>query len=1110
MPLKGILIDIPAGRSASLTVLQTEDALYEGYQIYPVPENVIDEQGDVASVGQRFVWDQAAYAQNVFYPDRVAELGSLFTFRGQGKQQVIVYPLNFNPATGQIWLHRRIRLRVDYVDGPPVTADRSTPAPWKPPSGKNPAGFLDLTMANLPFSLYPFSPMLLALDLLAQPAWAAAGTGLPFGSAAYKIMVSEEGIYRLTRSYLTGGGLDVDGIDLSQVRLYNQGRELAIDVHDLNGDHYLDDGEFIEFYGQAVPAPHAKYVAQNVYWLVTDGGSESPRRMLTVDGVPAGGAVAASHQQAVRHERDAYYVGSAPGADAVDRWYFANFVLGTDFTGTPSPMPVDFTFTLPGVAGAADLKIWLWGYYDTMHEVTVRVNGTAAGTYHWSGIAFKEIAIDGLSLVDGNNTVTLACNTALDGILVDWFEVTYARRFAAVDNTLKFSHAAGFRYTVTGFSTNDHRVYDITDPTDVRRVVNFTSAAAPTNTLTFESPDSGQAHTYLVLTPAAVKTPLSIVEDRPSDLGDASNGADYILITHRDLGWDINGDEYPWLTNLAALRQAQGLRVKVVDVTDIFDEFGHGLETPAAIRDFLSYAYDNWSPPAPKYVLLVGDTTYDYKDNFGRGTVNYVPSYLVFTEYMGETVTDEWYARISGDDAVPDLYIGRLTAASAAEAAMMVDKIQTYENAANTKTWQKNVMLIADNRTEDYEAIFETISEEVADLLPAGMNSPFKGYLNDYPAAADLTADITSQIDAGALLVNYSGHASLQRWAAEGIFQNSDVAELTNAGMYPFVVNMSCLTGYFAYLDAYMGPDLSLAEALLQADGQGAVAALMPTGMTAPEGQQILAAALAETVFSDDVRRLGPAIAAAKQTLLANGGEAYEELSETFLLFGDPALELKVPLPRRPTGLTADGRLSDIFLQWQPAADCNGAPVAGYNLYRSPTPTGDYTRLNSELITETQYEDPAVETATVGRRVLDADTPYYYRVTAVAVDGDQSVPSEMVSAALLPATPDEDPGSDQNADSGSDQDEDAGSDQDADPGSDQDQDATSGQDADTASDQGGGGGGGCFIQTVEGSFGAFWIIFIVMGVIASVGFGEMLRRGIKNDSRHQQAISSTT
>ena len=54
---------------------------------------------------------------------------------------------------------------------------------------------------------------------------------------------------------------------------------------------------------------------------------------------------------------------------------------------------------------------------------------------------------------------------------------------------------------------------------------------------------------------------------------------------------------------------------------------------------------------------------------------------------MGETVTDEWFVRISCDDSVTDLYIGRLPAESEAEAAAMINKILTYETSPNDKTW---------------------------------------------------------------------------------------------------------------------------------------------------------------------------------------------------------------------------------------------------------------------------------------------------------------------------------------------------------------------------------------------------------------------------------------
>jgi hypothetical protein len=584
-----------------------------------------------------------------------------------------------------------------------------------------------------------------------------------------------------------------------------------------------------------------------------------------------------------------------------------------------------------------------------------------------------------------------------------------------------------------------------------------------------------------VLADAALKTPDSITEDVAGDLGDTDNGADYILITHRDLGWDGNGDEYPWLSDLTALRQAQGLRVKVVDVADIFDEFSYGLITPEAIRDFLAYAYQNWTAPAPQYVLLVGDHTYDYKNISGGATDNFVPAWLTFTEYMGETVTDEYFARISGDDAVPDLYIGRLPAASSAQAAVMVHKILDYEQAANTKTWQKNTLLVADNQTEDYERVFEVINDEAAELLPAAMNPPLKAYLNDYFVARDLTTDIKSGFDNGSLIINYSGHGGMQLWATERIFDVGnawptnyhDVADLAeiieaNKGMYPFVVSMSCLTGYFGGLGSWENP--SLMEALLRAENKGAAAALMPTGETDTGGQHILNTALFEALFTDDIRQLGPAIAAAKQTLLANGGDQYEQTSATFLLFGDPAMTLKIPLPRRPDGLQGLWLLDgEVELSWQAVTDSNNSPPpAGYNLYRSTRPGQGYIKLNAETLNATEFVDTGIGSQRAA--ALTAGATYYYAVAAVDADGDESPRSAELSPTL-------EPGGTASTSTGN---------------------AASGN-------QSGGGGSGCFISTFETTEASFfvseWPITTIMGVLALIGLlwiGNKKARGAKS------------
>ena len=941
LPMKGILIDLPEGKSATLQVKETEGQTLSGYWVYPVPEKAVHGEGDLAHVAEIFAMDEAAYSTDVFYPNELARLGQTYIFRGWQKHQVIFYPLAFNPGTRELMHYTRIRVRVTYEDA----QERSLMA----------------AVAG--------SPGLRAL------AWTP-----PSVDSAYKILVSEEGIYRITAG-------DVDGMDLSQVRLYNLGQEVAISVHDGAGDDY------IEFYGRPVDAQYAKYATYNVYWLTTSGGSGSPKRMEEIDGTPGSAAVADTHTFTVHYEEDLGYWILAPGGDSLDRWFFFPSVMGdgVEYGGDP----VDFTLSLPGVAGAGTgkLTISMGGYYDTDHEVDVSVNGTPVGTFTWSGIAFYQATMDDVDLLEGDNTVTIECKTSIDTIVVDWFEVEYPRDFAAINDLLKFSFDAGYRYQISGFTGSDPVAFDITSPGDVQRITGSTSDTSPC-TLYFENPGVTGERTYLALSSDAVETPSGISQDTASTLSDQANGADYILITHRDLGWDGNGDPNPWLSDLEAFRQAQDLRVRVVDVADIYDEFSYGIASPQAVKDFLAYAYNNWTQPAPQYVLLVGDSTYDPKNNWSSysplltDTTTYLPAYLTFTtsiDYMGETVTDEWFVRISGDDAIPDMYIGRLPAVSVDQATVMVNKIITYETTANTKTWEKNVLLIADNQVNDYEVVFETMNEDAAALIPTGLNAPFKGYLGDYVSEAYLTVDIKAKINEGTIVVNYSGHGSTQIWAHEHIFDSGDVADLTNGDKLPFFVSMSCLTGYFADPETWNPP--SLVEVLVRSEGKGAVAAFMPTGMTGPEGQHILDAALFDAIFTEDIRTLGPAVSSAKQTLLANGVN-FAEFSETFLLFGDPAMTLKIPIPRRPSGLVAQGQAGGAALEWQEAVDCNGGAVSGYNLYRSTTSGGDYTKANLSLITGTEYDDTG----------LEEGTTYYFVITSVDSDGDESVRSQEASA----------------------------------------------------------------------------------------------------------------
>jgi len=1072
MPLKGILIDLPAGMAASLSVLETEVETHFGYQIFPVPEPIVDAEGAAAAVGESFVQDEAAYLQDAFYPQDVAELIEVYTFRDQVKQQLVFYPISFNAATGDLRHYKRIRVRIDYVEDYLAKASDINPTPWKVPVADSSfteqissMGSVAMAFGASPLIVNPLSPALSSLGVILSAVWAPPADS---GGTAYKILTSEAGIYRIKRSDLA---LDDD---LSAIRLYNLGEEVAIHIYDQNSDNYLDAGDYIEFYAQPVDAAYAKDAKENVYWLVTSAGSGSPKRMPAVDGSPTGGALGTAHSYLQHEEQDARYMGLAPGEDGLDRWYYYQYVLGIGFSGGPDPVPYDFALPVFGNQAPGSLTVSLWGYSDTDHDLEVWVNGVYKDTFYWSGITYNEVSIDavdvkdsvldqsaqsatlntiilaaGASAVDDiyndmlieitagtgsdqvrkiidyngatkvatvesnwdttpdassiyriDTAVTLICDSGDDAFVLDWMEFSYERSFAAVNDSLQFAHDSGYRYIIDDFSTNDLLIFDISDPTDVATIENAVISGSNPYSIEFEPPiNPGASETYLIISASDYKSPLSISQNTSSDLADTDNEADYILITHQDIGWDGAGDPYGWLDDLVALRQAQGLQVKVVDVADIYDEFSYGLQSAVAMRDFLAYAYANWQTPAPQYVLLVGDASFDYKDNLNIGTINYVPGYMVVADYMGEAITDEYFVRISGDDAIPDMYIGRLPAESQAQAASMVAKIKDYEETSHQKDWRQKVLLVADDQNEAYEVVFETMNEDAIALLPSKM-LPLRGYLESSTPAA-IAAFIDTNIGSGALIMNYSGHGAMQSWASPAIFADTAVADLDNSGKYPFVISMSCLTGNFGFVSASKGQEPSLAEVLLQADSEGAVAALMPTAMTTTGGQHILNTALFEAFFSDDIRELGPAILAAKQVLLANGSSDYEQISETFLLFGDPAMALKIPLPRMPTGVAAYREENGVRISWNAALDSNGNAVAGYHVYRASSAAGPYSKISTELVSGTEFSDTS---GVVGVDAGAGGGGYYYAVSSEDDDGDESAQSLGISPASLAST----------------------------------------------------------------------------------------------------------
>ncbi|CAG1770816.1 partial Gingipain R2, partial [uncultured bacterium] len=884
VPMCGALLGLPSTKGVSVQILDAGYETLSGYRLYPAPDLSVTGDSVVSlrtkDLMQVFILNQKVYSTDSFYPGTIVETGYTGFMRDQPVAQVQFYPVQYHPVTHEIRLYRRILARITW--NTPVSIEKTIRLP-------SPA-YEPLLRGNiLNYDILERPPV--AKDISLPESAETKNDSIASDGTHLKIGISENGIYKLTYDDLTNAGLKLNSIDPRTLRMSNKGAEVPISIYG-ESDGVFDTNDSILFYGIA---NNDIYTSKNVYWLTA--GDSNGQRMSTVDGALSGNTAIPDYFPATLHaEEDSYYWQTIPNGVGEDHWFWDDKLT--------APKSRDFFLILNHIsttAGTAAVHVRLKGRTDVQtnpdHHTKIYLNSIEIDDQSWDGqsIYDHEITVLHSYLNEGTNTVRVEAvgdtGAAVDQVFVDWIDIDYFDTYVAENDELLFGVPADgtFQFEVAGFGSNDVEVFDVTDHANVTRIMN-TGVFPGSGKYTLQFEDDAQAGTrYLALTSARYKSPASIESDEPSSWKSISNGADYIIITHEDF--------YDSALKLANHRSDSGLRVATVKVTDIYDEFNDGIFNPKAIRDFLSYSYNNWVAPAPTYVLLHGDACQDYKDNLKTGTMDYVPSQLIETDILGETPSDNWFVLVSGDDILPDMFIGRLSAETKTQANDIVDKIISYEKNPPDDSWNKDVLFVAD----DDDASFEEMSEELVSLLPDDYVTN-KVYVSNY-TSGDPTKDIINYINKGSLLANYTGHGAVDRWGlwennTKVIFDNNDIKSSNNTHKLTMMTVADCLNGFFTGTK----PQVSIAEEFQRLADKGAIAVWAPTALSYTPYHRILMQEFYASIFQDGLYGLGAATTAAKIATYAQG-DFLGELVETFVLFGDPATEL---------GVSADASLSVI------------------------------------------------------------------------------------------------------------------------------------------------------------------------------------------------------
>ena len=855
--------------------------------------------------------------KNSFYPARLAEIGKAGWIRENRILPIQLNPVQYNPVRREVRLYHRLVVEVHFS---------SIGTPTQPP-----------VLSAIPGGLHTESTLYDTIfeDMLVNPEsahrWRSA---IPRSPAApslsptgprYRISITESGMYRITAQDLTAIGIRLAAIAPETLRLTNKGKQIPIFVRG-EDDNSFDPTDEIIFYGERQRGETSyidPYSDENIYWLTWNSGLGI--RMATKTPLPD-----TSNTQPHRHfltrlhfEKDRQFrrfknVNLTTGQTYTE---FSQGLQLRQFTLTElPPLPDDswfwsqlsapaskpFPFNLPGVIDTgrpATIRVDLHGRSNTSHDCDIWLNDKLSiGEAHWNGETAYQLQNHEISqsfLNKGQNTIRItnpvSPDAPIDIFLLNWIEIDYWRDFHAEGDVLPFAITPlldetgatnpNFEVNLKNFSTPDVEIYGI----DGTRYVGLSPLADDKPPGTYKIPFrstqirpknvNDPTTQYIALTRNQFRKP-KISVDTPSDLRSAHNGADYIVITHNHFIQDIQ--------RLAAFRSQQGLRTKVVDVQNIYDEFNHGILNPKAIREFLSYAYHNWQSPAPTYVFIAGDTNNDIKNK-----LNFVPTMQVQIPGHGSSASDHQFVTFRGEDSFADMLIGRMPANNRVDLRIFIERTINYETDSPIGPWHKRLLMLAGSNLRFHWQTNQLITDNQ-------LNGKYQTERIYAPPAAELTLTnedtltpigrrVIDGFNDGASIINYIGHGGGGRWASSRMLDFKDPEQnLTNISQLPLVISMTCYTG------AFDGDKNSLAEELLRSENGGAVAVIGATSIGLLDGDYFLNAEIFDVIFNKQMHTLGAILAQAKTQFLINA-PSFLDLAEVFTLFGDPATDLKIP-----------------------------------------------------------------------------------------------------------------------------------------------------------------------------------------------------------------------
>ncbi len=754
---------------------------------------------------------------------------------------------------------------------------------------------------------------LCAVAVLPRLAWSCEG--------AVFIEVEHDDVYAVDHEAIVAQQPSLADCESRALYLSRAGKQVPIRVVD-GGSGRFGPGARIEWVGEQLHGPQSwynHYSINNTYLLsVADGEHSRIKDVAPHEGAPA------ALERVLHHESDSLMIRldqnqQKPGEEP-DVWQWAKLTHA-------DPSPFEFEFDLPDLGGYGGVSITMnfrglsralrsHGHEPVSdHVVEVSINGQPVRTIQWDGRDEERFTFPlGAGIARGSgNKLQLRIpkrmpswderNPIVDVVMFNWIEFRFPIRGTLDERMLPFVSSSDRTHPIELQGNTDVALYG----SDGIRRSGVASGRGGTRF-------AGAARDVTLFPAAAgrISAPVTVRAATRHLWMNPTHGYDYLIVSHASLIESIRP--------LAEFHERRGLKVAVIDVQDVYDAFNHGITHPQAIRNLVERAWHDWPAPKPRFLLLVGDASFDIRhDSYNDlayakfannptelafpghfagipGTQyeasskrmagrNLIPTWQ-FPSPEGQSASDNPFGAVDGDRIHPVVAVGRFPVVEPDEVKAIVDKTIGYMTKPQAGSWKRDVMFITDE--SDY---FKSSSDEIAKEIGR------EGFVADKIYASKDEADnlahqsaIKDGLNDGQLLVHFIGHGGRYIWRTgppdirknHDLFTLDDVSGLSNASRLPMILSMTC------YSAPFDNPtEDSIGERFLREADKGAVAVFAASWRNAPS-----------TAFSKALVKelLAPGATIGEGIVRAKAAIDDRVLIEMYNLLGDPAVVLKRPV----------------------------------------------------------------------------------------------------------------------------------------------------------------------------------------------------------------------